>query len=66
MSLTSSAAAEDITDSGIRMDSLDLVEYQMAIEDRFKLSISDERLEGLRTIEDAVEIVLEAAAARVT
>jgi acyl carrier protein len=40
-------------------DSLTVVEINMALEDRFNLSIPDERLERVRTVEDVYELLAE-------
>ena len=40
-------------------DSLTLVELTMALEDRFNLSIPDERWERVRTIGDLYEVIAE-------
>lgn len=44
-----------IEDLGV--DSLDLVEAVMAIEDTFNIKIEDNDLEGLKTVNDFVEYV---------
>ncbi len=41
------------------IDSLDAVELNMALEDEFSISITDEELAALKTIEDIVKIVNE-------
>lgn len=48
----------------LEADSLDLVELAMAIEDELKLEIPDEQLEGIRTVGDAVDFVVEKLAER--
>ena len=40
-------------------DSLSLVEINMALEDRFNLSIPDERLERVQTVGDIFELLAE-------
>ena len=40
-------------------DSLSLVEINMALEDRFSLSIPDERLERVQTVADMFELLAE-------
>ena len=40
-------------------DSLTLVQISMALEDRFSLSISDERLEQVQTVGDVFELLAE-------
>lgn len=39
------------------LDSLDLVEFALAAEETFGVTISDEEAEGLRTVGDAVELL---------
>ncbi len=39
------------------MDSVDAVELNMALEDKFDIKISDEELADLKTIGDVIEIV---------
>ncbi len=53
--LTPAASLQD--DLGI--DSLDAVEINMALEDKFGISISDEELMALKTVEDIVNTVAE-------
>jgi acyl carrier protein len=45
-------------------DSLDLVELVMALEERMDISIPEEDLEGIKTVGQAVDIVLGKLAAR--
>lgn len=40
------------------LDSLDLIELVIALEDRFKLQISDEAAAQLKTVGDAVRFIL--------
>ena len=53
--------AEDITIdvelSQLDLDSLDLVEFALAAEETFGVSISDDEAEGLRTVGDAVQLL---------
>lgn len=42
----------------LNFDSLDLVEYAMEIEDEFEVSVSDEQAEGIRTVRNAVDLLL--------
>ncbi len=42
----------------IGIDSLDAVELNMALEEKFDISISDEELAELKTVSDVVSIVL--------
>jgi acyl carrier protein len=39
-------------------DSLDLVEFVMALEERFSITVPEERLEGINTVGAAVDLVL--------
>ena len=41
----------------LSFDSLDAVEYSMELEDEFSISIPDEQIEKMATVEDAVEYV---------
>lgn len=45
----------DATFEGLGLDSLDLVELTMAIEDETGITIEDEEVEEIRTVRDAVE-----------
>jgi acyl carrier protein len=47
----------------LNLDSLDLVELVMALEDRFKLRISDEDAGKLQTVGDAVRFIEQAVPA---
>ena len=47
----------DATFSDLDLDSLDLVEFALAAEETFGVSISDDEAEELRTIGDAVELL---------
>jgi acyl carrier protein len=38
-------------------DSLDKVEITMALEEKFNMDISDEKLEQVHTVEDAIELI---------
>ena len=40
------------------MDKLDQVEFVMALDDEFKIEISDEEFMGVRTVEDVIELVM--------
>jgi acyl carrier protein len=46
-------------------DSLDLVELVMAVEDRLGVSIGEDDLGDVRTVGDAVSLILAAAASKV-
>ncbi|MEO7836873.1 MAG: acyl carrier protein [Acidimicrobiales bacterium] len=39
-------------------DSLDLVEFVMALEERFSISVPEDRLEGITTMGEAADLVL--------
>ncbi|MDQ4132467.1 MAG: acyl carrier protein [Actinomycetota bacterium] len=39
-------------------DSLDLVEFVMAIEERFEISVPEEKLEGIGTVGAAADLVM--------
>jgi len=52
------AEARFIEDLGA--DSLTMVEMNMALEDRFELSIPDQRAEKVQTVRDLFELVAEA------
>jgi acyl carrier protein len=45
-------------------DSLDLVEFLMAVEERFGISVPESELEGLETVGQAVDLVLDKVGAR--
>jgi acyl carrier protein len=53
--LTNDARLEE----DLSADSLRLIEINMALEDRFHLSIPDERLEQVQTVGDVFELVAE-------
>ena len=53
--VTDSASFED--DLGV--DSLGLVEFVMAVEDRFDVKVPESSLEGVTTVGQAVDLVLE-------
>jgi acyl carrier protein len=58
--VTEDASFKDDLDA----DSLDLVEFVMAIEERFDISIPEEKLEGIGTVGQAATLVLETVGAR--
>jgi acyl carrier protein len=43
----------------LNADSLDLVELIMSLEEEFKLEISDEDAEGIKSVGDAVDYIIE-------
>lgn len=45
----------EVTFESLDLDSLDLVELTMAIEDETGITIEDEEVEDIRTVRDAVE-----------
>lgn len=57
--VTESASFKDDLDA----DSLDLVEFVMAVEEEFDVSIPEEKLEGIGTVGQAADLVMEAATA---
>jgi acyl carrier protein len=58
--VTEDASFKDDLDA----DSLDLVEFVMAIEERFNISIPEEKLEGIGTVGQAATLVLDTVGAR--
>jgi len=59
------AVVEDATfKDDLGADSLDLVELVMALEERMDISIPEEELEGIKTVGQAVDVVLGKLAAR--
>lgn len=52
-------SASFITD--LNADSLDIVELVMAIEKAFKIEIPDEQAERIRTVQDAIDYILQHA-----
>ena len=60
-------AREQITDNAkladdLRADSLDVVEITMAVEERLRLTVSDEQAEKVKTVGDLFELVSELSA----
>ncbi len=51
-------------DEELDVDSLGLVEFVMAIEDRFDIKVPEEKLEGIATVGQAADLVLEMAGTR--
>jgi acyl carrier protein len=58
--VTEDASFKDDLDA----DSLDLVEFVMALEERFDVSIPEEKLEGIGTVGQAATLVLETVGER--
>lgn len=56
--VTETASFKDDLDA----DSLDLVEFVMAVEEEFDVSIPEEKLEGIGTVGEAADLVMDAAA----
>ena len=48
-------------DEDLDVDSLGLVEFVMAVEDKFDVKVPEEKLEGITTIGQAADLVLEMA-----
>lgn len=53
------AAAPATTWEELDVDSLELVELVKALEDRFEVAIADGRLKEIRSVGDAIAVVLE-------
>ena len=51
-------------DQDLSADSLALVEIQLALEERFNLTIPDERIEQVRTVRDVYELIAEFTSAK--
>lgn len=47
-------------EADLGVDSLGLVEFVMAIEDRFGIKVPESKLEGITTVGQAVDLVLDA------
>jgi len=41
----------------LNFDSLDAVEFAMSLEDEFGVTVPDEEMENIKTIDDAIELV---------
>jgi acyl carrier protein len=62
LGVDSDAVTEDARfDEDLDVDSLGLVEFVMAVEDRFEVKIPEEKLEGITTVGQAADLVLEMA-----
>lgn len=48
---------EELTFNELKLDSLDLVEIVMAIEDAFSIEISDEELEQIKNLGELTDLV---------
>ncbi len=57
--VTENASFKDDLDA----DSLDLVEFVMAVEEQFDISIPEEKLEGIGTVGQAADLVMAAQSA---
>lgn len=55
--------APDVTFESLSLDSLDLVELTLAVEEELGVKIEDEELEDIRTVGDAVAAVQRKAGA---
>lgn len=55
--------AEARFEEDLGVDSLGLVEIVMAVEDRFDVKIGEDRLEGVVTVGDAADLVLDVVGA---
>ncbi|HVE67553.1 MAG TPA: acyl carrier protein [Solirubrobacteraceae bacterium] len=53
-----SAATMDTTWEELDVDSLDLVELVQSLEDEYGVRIEDEQLKGVKTVGDAVRLVI--------
>lgn len=54
----------DASFEALGLDSLDLVELSVKIEDAYDIELGGEDLEGIETVGDAVRVVLEKVSAR--
>ena len=43
--------------SGLGLDSLDVVELTLALEERYGIEVPDEELENVATVRDAIELI---------
>ena len=59
LGLEESEVKEDTSFEALGLDSLDIVELLMAIEEEFGVEISDEEAEGIHTVGDALAYVKE-------
>jgi acyl carrier protein len=55
--------AADATFEALGLDSLDVVELTLVLEERTGVKLEDEELEDVRTVQDAIDKVTEKAAA---
>ena len=53
------AFSADMTFEEMELDSLDVVDTVMAIEESFDIAISDEELDEVKTLGDLIEIIKE-------
>ncbi|MCA1691593.1 MAG: acyl carrier protein [Acidimicrobiales bacterium] len=60
LGVTADKVTEDARfDEDLDVDSLGLVEFVMAVEDRFDVKIPEEKLENIATVGQAADLVLE-------
>ena len=52
-----SITPETILESGLGMDSLDIIQAVMLIEDEFDITIEDSEIEPCKTVSDIIELV---------
>ena len=69
ISAISSIAVEDIGDNAsyqddLALDSLTLLEIGVDVDYEFRLGLPEERLQHIKSVQDAVEVVMEALAER--
>jgi len=57
LSVEASAVVPEATFESLDADSLDLVELVMALEEEFDVTVEEEELEGVTTIQAAYELV---------
>ena len=55
--LTAHEISPETTFAELELDSLDLVELSMAVEDRIGVGIADDEVENIRSVADAVNLI---------